>query len=113
MTTEETINKEIKQLEERIEILEEQKRQLNWQDKCFKIDGATQEIFIRVHKLINKDIINVKILGDAVVYASDCNTYQFAFNTELSFEILPLIQISLNEFRQNINKIYNKLNEEI
>ena len=31
----ETIDKEIKQLKEKIEILEEQKKQLNWEDKCF------------------------------------------------------------------------------
>lgn len=113
MKTVEIIDLKIKELKEKIEILEEQKKQLNWEDKCFKINGATEEIFIRVHKLINKTTTNVKVLCDAVVYESDYNVYQFAFNTELSFDILPLTQISLNEFRRNIKRIYNNLNEEI
>lgn len=113
MKTVEIIDLKIKELKEKLEVLEKTKRQLNWEDKCFKIDGATQEMFIRVHKLINKTTVNVKVLCDAVVYESDCNVYQFAFNTELSFEILPLTQISLTEFRQNIKRIYNNLNEEI
>lgn len=111
MKTVEIINEQIKELKEKIEVLEEQKKQLNWEDKCFKIEG--EEIFIRVHKLINKTIINVKVLCDAVVYESDCNLYQFAFNTELSFDILLLTQISLTEFRQNIKRIYNNLDENI
>jgi hypothetical protein len=113
MKTVEIIDEQIKELKEKIEILEEQKKQLNWEDKCFKIDGDTQEVFIRVHKLINKTVVNVKVLCDAVVYESDCNLYQFAFNTELSFDILLLNQISLNEFRQNIKRIYNNLNKQI
>lgn len=113
MKTIEIIDSQIKELKEKIEVLEEQKRQLNWQDKCFKIDGDTQEIFIRVHKLINKTVVNVKVLCDAVVYESNFNIFQFTFNTELSFDILSLTQISLNEFRQNIKRIYNNLNEKI
>lgn len=113
MKTVEIIDKQIKELKEKIEVLEEQKKQLNWEDKCFKIDGDTQEVFIRVHKLINKTVVNVKVLCDAVTYESDFNIYQFAFNTELTFDILPLTQISLNEFRQNIKRIYNNLNEQI
>lgn len=113
MKTIEIIDLKIKDLKEKIEVLEEQKRQLNWTDKCFKIDNATQEVFIRVHKLINKTAVNVKVLCDVVVYESNCNLYQFAFNTELTFDIFPLTQISLNEFRQNIKRIYNNLNEKI
>lgn len=113
MKTVEIIDEQIKELKEKIEVLEEQKKQLNWEDKCFKIDGDTQEIFIRVHKLINKTVVNVKVLGDMVIYESDVNTYQFAFNTELTFDLLPLTQISLNEFRQNIKRIYNNLNKQI
>ena len=48
MTTEETINKEIKQLKERIDILEEQRKQLTWEDKCFKIDRNNTKRFILV-----------------------------------------------------------------
>ena len=113
MTTEESINQEIKQLKEKIEVLENQRKQLNWEDKCFKINGSSQEIFIRVHKLINKDIINVKVLCDTVIYESDSNTFSFAFNKELTFDILLLNKISLIEFRKNIKRIYDKLDEQI
>ena len=113
MTTEESINQEIKQLKEKIEVLENQRKQLSWENKCFKIDGFSQEIFIRVHKLINKDIINVKVLCDTVIYESDSNTFSFTFNKELTFDILLLNKISLIEFRKNIKRIYDKLDEQI
>ena len=113
MKTVEIIDLKIKELKEKIEVLEEQKKQLNWTDKCFKIDGATQEIFIRVHKLISKTTIDVKVLCDVVIYESDLNIFQFTFNAELSFDILPLTQISLDEFRQNLRRIYSNLDKQI
>ena len=113
MKTVEIINSQIKELKEKLEILEEQKRQLNWEDKCFKINGSSQEIFIRVHKLINKTNTDTEILCDTVIYESDSNTFSFTFNKELTFDILLLNKISLIEFRKNIKRIYDKLDEQI
>ena len=111
MKTIEIIDAQIKELKEKIEVLEEQKRQLNWEDKCFKIGRFSQEMLIRVHKLINKNTTNVKVLCDVVIHELD--TFSFTFNDELTLDICLLNEISLNEYRQSINKIHNNLNEKI
>ena len=114
----ETIDKEIKQLKEKIEILEEQKKQLNWEDKCFKVIMDNTTFFIRVHKLIYDTAANVEILCDCIGHETFRLTYgdsnfQFAFNTRLEIPKNILISISLDEYRKQINQIYYNLNKQI
>lgn len=114
----ETIDKEIKQLKERIEILEEQKKQLNWEDKCFKVIENYKIFFIRTHKLTEMTNANVNIICDCISYEINALTdrkfhFQFLFEIELTIPKHTLIPISLKGYRQSINKIYNDLNKQI
>lgn len=118
MTRIETIDKEIKQLKEKIEILEKQKKQLSWEDKCFKVIIDNSTFFIRVHKLINVTATDVEILCDCIGHETFRLTYSdfnfhFAFNTRLEIPKNILISISLDEYRKQINQIYYNLNKQI
>lgn len=113
----ETIDKEIEQLKERIEILEEHRKQLNWEDKCFKVIENYKIFFIRTHKLTEMTNTDVNIICDCISYEINAltgrNHFQFLFEIELTIPKHTLVPISLEEYRQSINKIYNDLNEKI
>lgn len=61
---------------------------------------------------------NVSIICDCISYEINALTdrkfhFQFLFEIELTIPKHTLIPISLEEYRQNINQIYNDLNEKI